>query len=56
MVAATVAFDHFTRELGRAEPGETCARALDFNDPVLHSRTDPDDFGSSGPSKSRART
>ena len=49
MIAATVAFDHFTRELGRPEPGEHALRALEFNDPVLHSLTDPDDFGSSGP-------
>jgi hypothetical protein len=49
MIAATVAFDHFTRELGRPEPGEHALRALEFDDPVLHSRTDPDDFGSGGP-------
>jgi hypothetical protein len=49
MIAATVAFDHFTRQLGRPEPGEHAMRALEFNDPVLHSLTDPDDFGGGGP-------
>jgi hypothetical protein len=49
MIAATLAFDHFTRELGRPEPGEHALRALEWNDPVLHSLTDPDDFGGGGP-------
>jgi hypothetical protein len=49
MIAATVAFDHFTRELGRPEPGEHALRPIAFNDPVFHSLTDPDDFGGGGP-------
>jgi hypothetical protein len=44
-IAATVAFDHFTRELGRPEPGRHYKRAGTFADPVLHSATDADDFG-----------
>jgi hypothetical protein len=45
MIAATVVFDHFTRELARPEPGEHGLRPVEFKDPVLHSLTDPDDFG-----------
>ena len=45
IIAATVAFDHFTRELSRPEPGPHYLRAAAFGDPVLHSATDPDDFG-----------
>jgi hypothetical protein len=45
VIAATVAFDHFARELGRPEPGRHYKRAGVFNDPVLHSDSDPDDFG-----------
>jgi hypothetical protein len=44
-IAATVAFDHFTRELSRPEPGRHYRRSGAFNDPVLHAATDPDDFG-----------
>jgi hypothetical protein len=46
-IAATVAFDHFTRELTRPEPGRHYKRSGAFNDPVLHSASDPDDFGPS---------
>ncbi|HVR63258.1 MAG TPA: zinc-dependent metalloprotease [Polyangia bacterium] len=45
MIAATVAFDHFVRELGRPEPGAHYTRAPAFADPVFHSATDPDDYG-----------
>jgi hypothetical protein len=45
VIAATVAFDHFTRELGRPEPGRHYKRPPAFNDPVLRSDSDPDDFG-----------
>ncbi len=45
MVAATLAFDHFTRELTRPEPGQHYFRASAFQDPVLHSASDPDDYG-----------
>jgi hypothetical protein len=44
-IAATVAFDHFARELARPEPGRHYRRPGSFNDPVLHSASDPDDFG-----------
>jgi hypothetical protein len=45
LIAATVAFDHFARELGRPEPGRHYKRPSAFNDPVLHSDSDPDDYG-----------
>ncbi|MBC8132831.1 MAG: hypothetical protein H7X95_07600, partial [Deltaproteobacteria bacterium] len=45
MIAATVAFDHFARELTRPEPGQHYRRASVFQDPVLRSATDPDDAG-----------
>jgi hypothetical protein len=45
MIAATVAFDHFVRELARPEPGPHYQRSSAFQDPVLHSNTDPDDGG-----------
>jgi hypothetical protein len=45
VIAATVAFDHFARELGRPEPGRHYKRPGAFNDPVLHSDSDPDDYG-----------
>jgi hypothetical protein len=45
VIAATVAFDHFARELSRPEPGRHYKRSGAFNDPVLHSDSDPDDFG-----------
>jgi len=48
IIAATVVFDHFTRELGRPEPGPHYRRTGPFGDPVLHSATDPDDFGPGG--------
>jgi hypothetical protein len=44
VIAATVAFDHFTRELGRPEPGPHYFRAAAFNDPVLHAAIDADDY------------
>jgi hypothetical protein len=46
MVAATVAFDHFTRELTRPQPGDHYRPAAAFNDPVLHSSSDADNYGS----------
>jgi hypothetical protein len=45
VVAATVAFDHFTRLLSRPQPGEHYLRAPAFADPVLRSNDDPDDYG-----------
>ncbi len=45
VIAATVAFDHFARQLARPEPGRHYRRAGGFLDPVLHADTDPDDFG-----------
>jgi hypothetical protein len=45
MIAATLAMDHFTRELTRPEPGGHYYRPAAFNDPVLHSSSDPDDYG-----------
>jgi hypothetical protein len=45
VIAATVAFDHFARELSRPEPGRHYKRPGAFADPVLHSATDPDDYG-----------
>jgi hypothetical protein len=45
VIAATVAFDHFERELSRPEPGRHYKRPGAFNDPVLHSDSDPDDYG-----------
>jgi len=47
VIASTVAFDHFVRELSRPEPGPHYRRLASFNDPVLHSATDPDDYGPS---------
>jgi hypothetical protein len=47
VIAATVVFDHFVRELSRPEPGPHYKRSGAFLDPVLHSGTDPDDFGPS---------
>ena len=44
-LAATLAFDHFTRQLARPEPGPHYRRAAAFGDPVFHSATDPDDYG-----------
>ncbi|HTQ04657.1 MAG TPA: hypothetical protein VMI54_12410 [Polyangiaceae bacterium] len=48
MLAATVIMDHFTRELSRPEPGQHYYRAAAFQDPVLHSASDPDDYGPTG--------
>jgi hypothetical protein len=45
MLAATVAFDHFVRQLSRPEPGLHYLRDPAFADPVFHSATDADDFG-----------
>ena len=45
VIASTLIFDHFVRMLARPEPGQHYLRAPVFNDPVLHSNTDPDDFG-----------
>ncbi|HEX6767073.1 MAG TPA: hypothetical protein VF103_16365, partial [Polyangiaceae bacterium] len=44
VIASTVAFDHFTRELTRPEPGEHYRRPATFADPVFRSASDPDDF------------
>lgn len=43
VLAATVAFDHFARELARPEEGPHYLRPRAFNDPVLHSAKDSDD-------------
>jgi hypothetical protein len=48
VIAATVAFDHFTRQLARPEAGEHGPKPVEFNDPVLRSLVDPDDFGGAG--------
>ncbi|MFT3768851.1 MAG: hypothetical protein QM820_25690 [Minicystis sp.] len=45
IIGASVAFDHFTRELSRPQPGPHYYRDPSFNDPVLHSDSDADDFG-----------
>jgi hypothetical protein len=45
MLAASVAMDHFTRELSRPEAGEHYFRDKKYNDPVLHSNNDTDDYG-----------
>jgi hypothetical protein len=45
MLASTVVFDHFVRELSRPEPGGHYLRGQAFQDPVLHSDADPDDWG-----------
>jgi hypothetical protein len=47
IIASTVTFDHFVRELSRPEPGPHYRRSAAFQDPVFHSATDPDDFGPS---------
>jgi hypothetical protein len=49
MIATTLAFDHFTRELGRPEPGDHAYRAAAFDDPVLHSLSDADDLNGEAP-------
>ena len=55
MIASTVAFDHFTRQLARPEPGAHYLRARAFGDPVLRSATDPDDSaGRSGRPRTRS--
>ncbi|MFO0759120.1 MAG: hypothetical protein U0359_21690 [Byssovorax sp.] len=45
ILAATVAFDHFTRELSRPEPGVHYYKDPAVGDPVLHSDSDSDDYG-----------
>ncbi|WP_434042014.1 MULTISPECIES: hypothetical protein [Sorangium] len=45
VVAATVAFDHFARQLSRPEEGPHYLRDPLFNDPVLRSNKDGDDYG-----------
>ncbi len=47
-IAATVAMDHFTRELSRPEPGPHYFLAPNFHDNVLRSTSDADDFGNAG--------
>ncbi len=47
MIASTVAFDHFTRALARPQPGDHYYRADVFEDEVLRSNTDADDYGGS---------
>ncbi len=42
MLAASVAFDHFARELSRPETGDHYRMGLAFNDPTLRSASDPD--------------
>jgi hypothetical protein len=44
-IAATVVFDQLERELSRPEPGRHYRRPPAFQDPVLRSNSDPDDFG-----------
>jgi hypothetical protein len=53
IIAATVAFDQFTRELSRPEPGEHYYKSPIYLDKVLHSASDTDDYGptSNGNSK-----
>jgi len=45
VIAATVVFDHFTRQLTRPHIGPHYLRSKLFDDPVLHSDDDPDDYG-----------
>jgi hypothetical protein len=45
VVAATVAFDHFSRLLSRPQPGGHYKRAVAYADPILHSDDDADDYG-----------
>jgi hypothetical protein len=45
ILAATVAFDHFTRELSRPQPGVHYYKDSAALDPVLHSDDDSDDYG-----------
>ncbi len=45
VIAASVAFDHFSRELSRPQPGPHYYRDAKLNDPVLHSDSDADDYG-----------
>jgi len=42
MIAATVAFDHLTRQLARPEDGPHYLRAAKYDDPLMHSAKDPD--------------
>jgi hypothetical protein len=45
VIAATVAFDQFTRQLARPHIGPHYLRAPLFDDPVLHANDDADDYG-----------
>jgi len=46
VVASTVAFDHFTRQLSRPQAGPHYFRAAAFDDLTLRSDLDTDDYGS----------
>jgi hypothetical protein len=45
ILAATVAFDHFARQLSRPQPGVHYYKDPAVKDPVLHSDDDSDDYG-----------
>jgi hypothetical protein len=45
VIAATVAFDHFSRLLSRPQPGPHYRRPAAYDDLVLRSDDDPDDYG-----------
>ncbi len=45
ILAATVSFDHFTRQLSRPQPGVHYYKDALTLDPVLHSDDDSDDYG-----------
>ena len=45
IIGASMAFDHFARQLSRPQPGVHYYRDPKFQDTVLHSNEDPDDYG-----------
>lgn len=45
IIGASMAFDHFTRQLSRPQPGVHYYRDKKFKDTVLHSDEDADDYG-----------
>jgi hypothetical protein len=48
VLAATIAFDHLTRELSRPEPGGHYQMPAGYEDPTLRSSSDADGFGNAG--------
>jgi hypothetical protein len=45
IIGASMAFDHFTKQLSRPQPGIHYYRTRAFKDVVLHSNEDSDDYG-----------